>query len=356
MQQVLSYVFYIIVAIMALLFMVTIHEAGHYVAGKILKFKINEFSIGFGKSLFQRKNEVTGEVFSLRLIPLGGFCAFEGEDQEKEGIHAFNNQKPWKRIIVLLSGVAANFLFSLLLCIIIFSTAGMFFPKVIEVYPDDTVTVSDELKLNEGDLILAVEGKYLYLRYDLQDALKNVPQDREVRLTVVREGQRQDVNVIKRDYKYTDEEGKEHTATGLGISQGFDAYRLGFFEAVQKGIVYCFKMAGVILGFFGKLITGKVSLSSIGGPITTIGYTAEIASKGLHPLLEIVTLIGVNLAVFNVLPIPALDGSRIVFVIIEWIRKKPIKREIEGKIHLVGLIALFAFVILVDLLQLFQHF
>lgn len=356
MQEVLSYVFYIIVAIMVLLFMVTIHELGHYAAGKILKFKINEFSIGFGKALYQRKNEATGEVFSLRLIPLGGFCAFEGEDEEKDSLYAFNNQKPWKRIIVLLSGVAANFLFSLLLCITIFSTAGMFFPKVETVYPDDVAAVSEEFKLKENDLMLAVEDKYLYFGNDLQNALKNVPQGETVRLTVIRDGQRQDVNVIIRGYKYVDKENKQHTATGLGIKPGVGAYTFGFFEAIQRGITYCFKMAGVILGFFGKLITGKVSLSSIGGPITTIGYTAEIASKGLHPLLEIVTFIGVNLAVFNVLPIPALDGSRIVFVIIEWIRKKPIKREIEGKIHLVGLIALFAFVILVDLLQLFQHF
>jgi regulator of sigma E protease len=352
MDQFLSNVFYIIVALAALLFMVTIHELGHYTAGKLLKFKINEFAIGFGRPLFKRVSKKSGEVFSLRLIPLGGFCAFEGEDQEKDNPQAFNNQKPWKRIIVLLSGVTFNFLFSLLLCIFVFNVFGMLFPKAEAVYPDAGTAVSEEYKLREGDILLAINGKTLYLANDLQKELAGISEGEVFTVTVARGGQRQDVTVKKRQYAYTDENGKEQTAYGLGIRPSYAPYNMGFFGNIAKSVIYCFKMAGVLLGYLGQLITGKASLSDIGGPITTIGVTAQIASKGLFPLLEIVIFIGVNLAVFNLLPIPALDGARIVFIIIEWLRGKPIKREIEGKIHFAGFILLIGLVLFADLFQL----
>ena len=98
----------ILVALLALMVMVVIHEAGHYTVGKLLKFKINEFAVGFGKAIF-KKTKKNGEVFSLRLIPLGGYCAFEGEDEDSNNPEAFNNQKPWKRILVFLAGVTFNF-------------------------------------------------------------------------------------------------------------------------------------------------------------------------------------------------------------------------------------------------------
>ena len=354
--DIFSNVFYIFVAILVLLFMVTVHELGHYVAGKLLNFKINEFAIGFGPSIYKRTSKKTGEIFSLRIIPLGGYCAFEGEDEEQDNPRSFNNQKPWKRIIVLLAGVTMNFIFSLLIAIIVFASVGMYFPAVSEVSPDSAeTTVLEDLKLKQGDIILAVNGEFLYLNGDLNKALNKVPVDKKFNVTVVREGQRKEIDVIKRNYAYTDKEGNEKIAYGLGIVPTSDSHNLGFFEAIEKGTVYCFKMAGVILGFFGDLITGKINFNQIGGPITTIDYTVQVAKHGFRPLMEIVTLIGVNLAVFNILPIPALDGSRILFIIIEWIRRKPVKRELEGKIHFIGLLFLFGFVILADILQIFNR-
>lgn len=354
--QMFSNVGYIFIAILVLLFMVTVHELGHYIAGKLLNFKINEFSIGFGKALYKRTSPKTGEVFSIRLFPLGGFCAFEGEDEDKENNQAFNNQKPWKRIIVLLAGVFMNFVFALLIAVIVFASVGMYFPSVREVYPDSGLPVAEEFKLKEGDIILAVDGNYLYLNGDLGAALNNIESGKLFEVTVIRDGQKQNVTAVKRNFVAKDQNGEEQVSNGLGIWPGSEIYKLGFFEAFGRGIAYCFRMAGVILGFFGKLITGQISLNQIGGPISTIDYTAQVARMGLRPLMEIVTLIGVNLAVFNLLPIPALDGSRILFIIIEWIRKKPVKRELEGKIHFIGLMLLFTFVILADIFHLFSRF
>ena len=121
----------------------------------------------------------------------------------------------------------------------------------------------------------------------------------------------------------------------------------------DRAFIYAFRLGWAILGVLGQLITGALGLSAVGGPVTTIAMTAEIARTGFRNFMEIVCLLGVNLAVFNLLPIPALDGSRMIFTTIEWIRGKPVKRSVEAAIHTVGLLALFAFVIVADVYQFF---
>ena len=132
------------------------------------------------------------------------------------------------------------------------------------------------------------------------------------------------------------------------------AYKgFGFFETIGRSFVYSFQIGGTIFKVLGQLLTGSLGLSAFGGPITTIRLTSEIASRGIQQFLEIAAYIGVNLAVFNLLPIPALDGSKIVFTAIEWIRGKPLNRKVEAVIHAVGFVLLLGFAVLVDLLQLF---
>ncbi|MGN1201059.1 MAG: site-2 protease family protein, partial [Candidatus Caccovivens sp.] len=148
-------VLYILLAVVILLFMVLIHEFGHYVAGKILKFKITEFSVGFGFPIFSKTNKKTGEKFSLRIFPLGGYCAFEGEDDDKESASptAFNNQKPWKRIIVFLAGVTANFLTAIIFSWVLLSTIGYDVPQVAR-----DVTYNENVFM-EGDVITHIDGQ-----------------------------------------------------------------------------------------------------------------------------------------------------------------------------------------------------
>ena len=127
----------------------------------------------------------------------------------------------------------------------------------------------------------------------------------------------------------------------------------GFFDSIGHSFAYSVRLGGMILRSLGELLTGKLGLDSMGGPVTTIKVTSEVAASGLASFLNIAALIGVNLAVFNLLPIPALDGCKVIFCIIEWIRKKPVNRKVEAWIHFIGIIFLFGFAILVDLLQLF---
>ncbi len=361
---------YIGAALLGLLFMVTVHEFGHYLAGKALGFKINEFAVGFGPKLLWRRRK-NGEIFSLRAIPLGGFCAFEDEDEEAASPDSFNAKPPWKRIIVLLSGVTMNFLASMLIVILVFAFTGMTFPRVTHVLPDSNqaqTSADSSLMLQEGDIILEANGRFLYayLNGDMTKALSGLPEGRVVTLKVLRGGSVVETEVVMRNsaVPVRGEDGKiiynedgspqvkldEHYL-GLGILNEPVNQKLPFFEMLWRGVVYTFYLGFMILEMLGRLITSTLGLEAVGGPITTIGAISEVARHGLREFMVVIALVGVNFAVFNLLPIPALDGSRVVFTAIEWVRGKPVSRRIEGTLHLVGLLLLFGLIIVADVYQ-----
>lgn len=167
----------VVVAVLILLVMITVHEFGHYVAGKIFKFKINEFAIGFGPALFKHTKK-NGEIFSVRALPLGGYCAFEGEDEDKDDPAAFNNKKPWQRIIVLISGALMNYILAVLVIIVSFFACGQLLLMTLET-EDSSYTaagnyIESEYKFQDRDVIIACEGKNIYLTSDLMDALEGL--------------------------------------------------------------------------------------------------------------------------------------------------------------------------------------
>ena len=359
--DVLGYAFYILLAILVLLVMITVHEFGHYVAGKIFGFGINEFSIGFGPKLFQKKKK-DGELFSVRLLPFGGYCAFIGEDEESVNPKAFNNKKPWQRIIVLISGALMNYLLAVVVIMITFAAYGETALCPVDLVDDPMYPT--EYSLQSKDVIISANGKNIYLTTDLMSALSGKSQGEKVAFVLRREGERVEQQVILRaDANFTNYEDMKTLYDALGIKYETDEQgkitdsglystqvRFSFFETVARGFEYSFKIAGTIFGVLGQLLTGKLGFSSMGGTITTLSVTADaVRTGGLRYLLNISSFIGVNLAVFNLLPIPALDGSRVVFTAIEWIRRKPIKRKVEAVIHAVGFAAILVFAVLADL-------
>lgn len=392
-----SSVLSVLLAILILLVMITIHEFGHYLAGKIFHFKINEFSIGFGPALFKRKRKNSDELFSVRLIPLGGYCAFDGEDglEEQEEAQreapaepfeetaeapaergdasktdahadAFTKKPPWQRIIVLIAGAFMNYALALVLILISTFAYGQTMVQVRGVKAEEEYV---GYSLREGDVLLQIEGRNLYLTTDIAKSLNGKKQGDLVEIVVSREGEgdqreEQTVSVMLRadvEIKNSTQVSAVWKALGIGTETREDGneyyqlgnylYRFGFFGSIGRSFVYSFKIAGSIFQVLGELLTGKLGISAFGGPITTITMTSQIASQGFHSFLEIASYIGVNLAVFNLLPIPALDGSKVVFTAIEWIRKKPISRKVEAVIHAVGFVLLLGFAVLVDILQ-----
>ncbi len=401
-------------AIFMLLVMITVHEFGHYIAGKIFKFKINEFSIGFGPALFKKKHKKTDELFAIRLIPLGGYCAFEGEDgldeespapekeisaevqtaevfpdiavasdnhetgtEEKSAVgtpvkgvspDAFTKKKPWQRIIVLVAGAFMNYVLALLMILIGFFAYGQ---SMIAVWKMDAPTEEyrSEYSLQDLDIMLEAEGRNLYLTTDIAKALNGKKAGDLVEMKVSRVVGKTDddknireemtVSVMLREdvtVKNSADLNSVWRALGIANEEGVDQlattyYQFGFFETLGRSFAYSFKIAGSIFKVLGELLTGQLGISALGGPITTISMTSQMVSRGFRSFLEIGSFIGVNLAVFNLLPIPALDGSKVVFTAIEWVRGKPISRKVEAIIHAVGFILLLGFAVLVDFLQ-----
>lgn len=396
-----------------LLVMIMIHELGHYTAGKILKFKINEFSIGFGKAIIS-KTKKNGEKFSLRLIPLGGYCAFEGEDEEGVTEGSFNSEKPWKRLIVLFMGPFFNFLSAILFSFILLLSFGYADRVQIKTVNTPPLVTESTSYFKEGDVVLAVDGTYTSLVTDsyFKDMVKKYDFNEPFTVRVRRDNKEFDLTVSKQfwddvkekddnefgkvfaldgtnfDYYvykeegltkvknkktnkvyveevgengsfvkidntfiYLEEEGENFSLKIPVLSVTAQNYRYGFFEGLGRAFTFSFEWAYKILIILGQLITGQLPITSLGGTVTTIVTIADATAKSFANILLLVPLISINLAVFNLLPVPALDGARMVFVLIEWIRGKPIDRKIEGKIHFIGLMVLLGFVLLVDILH-----
>ena len=410
--SVMSSVGGILLAVVILLAMVTIHEFGHYVAGKLLGFKITEFSVGFGPALFKKRSKKTGELFALRVVPLGGYCAFAGEDEyedegeetekpseaaeepfveavtpveeaeteqaetpkeeeypEPQGVD-FNDQPPWKRIIVLIAGATMNYLLALVLLVVMFTAVGRPQYEVAATMADlqETVaattavtTVSDGEELKKGDRISEINGKTVFLVTDYIDALEGKKTGEKVKIKLLRDtdgdGKKEEITLrfaLQADGKFKGMSDGSKVCQMLGVGAlSMTPTKHGFFDSLGNAFVYSWKLGGMVLRSFGELLTGGLKVTDMGGPVTTITVTAQAAASGAFSFLNTAGLIGVNLAVFNLLPIPALDGSKVIFCIIEWIRKKPINRKVETWIHFAGIIALFGFAILVDLLHLF---
>ena len=412
--DVLKYIGYVIVAILALMLMIIIHESGHYLAGKMLKFRIDEFSIGFGPAIFKRKNKKNGEVFSIRPIPIGGFCAFHGEDQEgadaidpcvnqvvanngekgilsylvdgttvgeianpefaskevandgKEGVLSylntpkkgpyFNDQPAWKRLIVLFSGAFFNFLSSILFITIMFTAYGQILPLIGDTYE----FIGHEQVFEKGDVVLSINGKQVNIMTaeDITSAFQNAGDTATFK--VIRNGEIIEFTASRAEYQYQettkDEDGNETTViktkVGYGVSLGATWQKLNFFHAFSRAFGYAFFIVFKILASLGALITGKVGLESAGGTITVVKTIADMSAQGFHPFIYTISIISANLAVMNLLPIPALDGSRMVFTFLEMIFRKPVPRKIEGIIHTVGLIVLMLLVVFLDIFHL----
>ena len=406
-------VLYILLAIVILLVMVVIHEFGHYVAGKLLKFKINEFSVGFGPKIFSKKKK-NGEVFSLRAIPLGGFCAFEGEtesdadkllapqstedtnavsgeentsvspqisadesvekenaDTEKSNVptenseepietekpRSFMDEKPWKRIIVLIAGGVFNLVSAVIFSIFFIAIVGYATPTVVERYVSpDTGNIYCEA-LREGDEIIAVNGKNINVMNSFEDYTSKLKAGDKVVLTVIRNGEKLPVELLYQTIKPS-EEAEAYTGFGFMSESKYGNQKFG--KRLGDAFVYCVpftaKLSWTILGSFFQLFTGKVPITDISGPIGTVGMMAEITQMDWRNIFILLPLIASNLGLFNLLPIPALDGSKVVFTVIEWIRRKPINRKVEGYIHTIGILVLMALVVIVDVVNLILRF
>ncbi len=379
-MDVFIYILYVLLAIAVLLFLILVHELGHYIAGRILKFKITEFSIGFGKAIFSKTNK-RGEKISLRIIPLGGYCSFAGEADENAEPQPgdFNSFAPWKRIIVFLAGIIMNFIVAIIFSFIaLVSIGGRDIVKIQTVTPD--APYSSSVAFKEGDVIYKIGDEKLDIAFGTTFANAKITQYKKAEAYVKEQVEAGNTTAKIEDYTFTaevrrdgeiitldnvrlfevdevdaegnvkvDAEGNIIKSYVFGVT--YEYYVHSFGEALGRCWSYSFGLSWMVLKSLWQLFTFQVPITDVGGTVTTIKIMAENTRANPANLLLLIPLISANLGVFNLLPFPALDGAHVVFTIIEWIRRKPINRKVENTIHFVGLCILFAFIVIVDILH-----
>lgn len=354
-SEVMKWIGYVLVALLCLMFMIVVHEFGHFIVGKLLGFKIDEFAVGFGPAIVKYNSKKSGILFSFRCLPLGGYCAFHGEtDSENKELTKddFNYHKPWKRILVFIAGAGFNLLSAVILCTIFFMSYGEMMPKVSAVYQFEDVSIQQNLQV--GDIIIAVGGKSIYTTASPNDLVNKINKyEDNINLTIVRDGEEMDIVVRRSEYVNKDSEGNDNRIRGIAITVGeYVGYRFGFVTALGRSFVFIVKLFGTIFMAIGSIFTGVIGVGeAVGGTVTAIQQIAMVSQAGFRGVLFAVCALSANIAIMNLLPIPALDGSHVVFTAIEWIRGKPLNRKVENIIHTVGLICLFLLAIVLDIVH-----
>ncbi len=325
-----------LVAILLFVVMIVIHEFGHFIAAKSLGVRVNEFSVGFGPALFKKQGKET--LYAVRAVPFGGYCAMEGEDEGSNDPKAFCNKSAWRRLVIIVAGAFFNLVFGLIIVMMILAPANRYITTTVEGFHD--VSVSAE-SLQEGDKILKVGGRRIFSVNDLSYCLTNVNSD-TLEMQVLRDGTKQNIDVqfateqmdginfVTVDF-YLETEQKTF---GTFISQTF-ARTLSYGRIVWFSLI--------------DLITGKYGISAMSGPVGVTAVLGEAARMGLQDLLPIIALITVNLGVFNLLPVPALDGGRAFFIFVEMIIRRKIPQKFESVVHAVGLILLLALIAVITI-------
>lgn len=330
-------------ALIIISIIIIVHELGHFLIGRACKIKIMEFSVGFGPKIKQWvKNDTT---YSVRWILLGGYNRFYGEDQEVADKLAFNNQPAGRRALTIAAGSVFNILFALLLVIIMLWAFGDYVPKISEVWGEP----AREAGLEPDDIILSMNGVKTDNSLEYNAALRasdNVTMD----ITVLRGKEQLSFNVpyqYYENYNYISN-NQEFDVTGYktGISITGEQVNYGFFDAVAMSFRWMFLLIReTLVSLFGA-VSGRAT-EGISGIVGVVGIISKALRISLEWVLQLGVTISVSIAVINLLPLPALDGGRLVFIGIEKIFKKPVPRNVEGVIHLIGfaLLVMLFFVI-----------
>ncbi|MBQ3551810.1 MAG: site-2 protease family protein [Clostridia bacterium] len=344
METVLS----IIGAFIVLCVLVIVHELGHFGVGKLLGFKINEFAVGMGPKLLSK--EKNGTTYSLRAFPIGGMCAFEGEDEEEKSPTSFNAQPVWKRMLVVLAGPFMNVLFALVVAFILLLAYG---GEAIPDQPGTIVSVEENSPAAQAgilpdDILIGIDDYRIENYEDTTEAILQGDGE-SATATVLRDGKELSLTV---NNMYNEEKASNYM--GISISPQIRPYTL--LESAGGSFRYVGSMFEAMGDFFRMLFAGEVQRDDVAGPVGTVSIISEAVKSGFETVLIIAVLISVNLAVVNLLPFPALDGGRFCFMIYEAIFRKPVPRQAEAIAHVAGfvvLIGLMVFLTVGDISRLF---
>ena len=323
----------LISSLLVFLLVVMLHEFGHFSIAKLSGIKVNEFSIGMGPKIYQKQK---GETFySLRALPVGGYVAMEGEEENSHDPRAFNNVSIVKRMAVVLAGAFMNFVLAFIAFTIIFSIAGYGSSEIEKVISNSP---ADKAGIQSGDLIIKINENKVKDIYDINSIIsKN--QKEEMDFQINREG-----NIL--NVKIKPEYSVENQIYLIGITSKLD---YSILKSISLGANRTLEMSKLILKSIKMMFSGSFKMEYLSGPVGVVQLIGSESSKGFLNFLQILGLISVNLGVFNLLPIPALDGGKFLFLLIEALRGKPIDEKIEQGLSLIGISLLFSLMIYVTI-------
>ena len=335
----------IVFAILIFEIIIVIHELGHFIAAKSNGVKVNEFAIGMGPAIFKKKKGET--LYALRIFPIGGYCAMEGEDDSSDDSRALCKKPVWRRIIIVVAGVVMNLVLGLVILIISTATGGDITSRTVSKFEENASSQASGLQA--GDKIVRVNGMHIFTAMDMSYQFQN-DKDGVYDMTVVRDGKKVDL----KDISLAADDGKTHL--------DFFVYpqKRTFGSVISESSRMLVTDARLIYISLIDMVRGKYSIRDLSGPVGIVDSidtvidnqtdksTGKIDWASLvQTLMSLSAFITINLGIFNLLPLPALDGGRLIFLIIEGIRRKPVKPEHEGLVHAIGFAALIVLMLVI---------
>ena len=320
-------VYPILIAILFFELIIIIHEGGHFVAARLMKIKVNEFSIGMGPKLIQFKKGDT--KYTLRLILFGGYCAMEGESEDSDDENSFAKKKVWQRFFVVVAGALMNLILGFLVIVIMLSSGSLIGTTEIAKFDDKAVSSAT---LKQGDIIKSIDGMRVYTSTDVTTGLSRSGDD-TLDMTVLRDGKTLDLKVKFNMEKY---EGRNFI--------NMDFWLVGNKKTVGGVIKESFKewisFTRMVFLSVHDMIVGKYGLSDLAGPVGTVSVVSTAVKTSAYSMLRIMALLTINVGLFNLFPIPALDGWRLFLLIFEGIFKRKLPDKWDWAINAVGLVLL----------------
>ena len=337
----------IVVTLLVFGVLILSHEAGHFFTAVWAKIKVHEFSIGMGPAIFKKEGKLCR--FCIRAFPIGGFVQMEGEDGDSQDENSFTSKPKWKRFLVLVMGAAMNIFMGFVLICCINATIKAYPTTTVAQFLPDAVSVEQGLK--EGDKIIEIDGYRIFSYMDISYALTRNSKAENFDLTVLRDGRKYELN----DVSFPKIEDPDY---GTFYDTDFKVFgdKRNVFSVIRYSAGYTLSVSRSIYSFLGSLFTFDADLNQVSGPIGTAEVIGKSATVGLDSLLLVVAMISINLGVMNLLPFPALDGGRILLLLVEAIRRKPLNPKIETALNAVGLFLLMGLMVLVafkDIINLF---
>ena len=317
---------YILVAVLIFGVLIAVHELGHFLAAKACGVTVNEFSIGMGPALWKKQKGET--LYSLRAIPCGGFCAMEGEDEDSDDPHALYRQGFWAKLVIFAAGAFMNFVTGLVILLLLYSGTKAFYDPTITAFADGC-PLEAENGLQVGDTLLSIDGERVYMYSDVS-LLLGLNRDGTFDLVVRRDGEK----VTLKDFpmekaEYLDQNGNPYT--GYGLLFGVKEATVG--DRIANSWNNALDFVRLVRLSLKMLVTGEAGLRDLSGPVgivstmTEVGEAAETVGAAISDIAYLAALIAVNLAVMNLLPLPALDGGKIFFLVVNALSMALIRKQ-----------------------------